>query len=280
MSNPTYFNPEQTRQRLFAFAQHLEGLPTFGAPSDFDRLAYTANLGDIKAHAHETGRGIHKIAADMDMSVDEAKGFFVGKAVLDIGCGAGVLASDIERLKATSVVALDSDPDVLDRVKTGRRLEAVQGDGLDVVSIFGPNRFDVVVAAYSSYTWAASPEEKAASIRAALGVCKVGGMVVILPIMQHLNYRYDMRLQLELGRVPGYSRVTPEDIDRLKGASRTMDWGEVRSLRMLEAAEKAEEISCRFVSSRRNRTEMSVAAKQAGSNQPEETYSVIITKQK
>jgi ribosomal protein L11 methyltransferase len=71
-----------------------------------------------------------------------------GSAVLDVGCGSGVLAVGAARLGAASVVALDVDPEALEATHENVRRNAVEGvvtvTDLPVGAVDGA--FDLVVA--------------------------------------------------------------------------------------------------------------------------------------
>jgi 2-polyprenyl-3-methyl-5-hydroxy-6-metoxy-1,4-benzoquinol methylase len=69
------------------------------------------------------------------------------RRVLDVGCGDGILAAQVAHTGVPHVVALDVDPDVLDRARARHRGAAVewqQGDIFDVP--FEPGSFDAVLS--------------------------------------------------------------------------------------------------------------------------------------
>ena len=93
------------------------------------------------------GNGDHPTTrAALDALASEVRG---GDRVLDVGCGSGVLAVAAAGLGASSVVAVDVDPEAVDAARDNARRNGV-GDVVDasttsVADVPGPP-FDVVVA--------------------------------------------------------------------------------------------------------------------------------------
>lgn len=259
---------------LYDFVAEIEAAPTFGPPTEAEIQAFAVNLDETKELHHKTDRTTMEVSVDLDMRVKDLEDMVKGKSVLDVGCGEGKFANDIARVKRTSVVALDVDPEMVDRVRQGPRLRAVQGDGHDLRAAVGDEQFDVVVMSYSSYSWADTPDKKIRAIESGLEVCAVGGLVIVLPIIQNVTLR---RYAAELV-ASGDPRFDPTEIEKNRGVLKTINWGEARAFRMLEAGEAAGRLGLAFVSSGRNKYMTSYVSVPMGTDTKEETYSTIITK--
>lgn len=269
-------NPSATRELLVDHIEMIEGAPEFGEPTTQALTAFGENLDELKKITHKTSRGKREISIDLSMTVSELEELFIGKSVLDIGCGQGRFSSEIARLKKTKVTALDSDPEVLEQVRGSKNLTPVLGSGLDLQSTLGDEEFDVVVSAYSSLLWARNPEEKSRALQSAIRACRVGGKTIFIPIAQHLEHRKADRRSLGVGIVRGFPNSTPEDLERLKDAQRVHDWNDVVVMRELLGLEEQGAVDCTFVSSRDNARGLPVTRMLNGPNDPtQECYSVI-----
>ncbi len=80
----------------------------------------------------------------MHVSVNRLDDMLEGAHVLDVGCGNGVLSSQIVANKNRRVTALDHDPKILKSIKPRPNLITVEGSGLDLKAVLGDEKYDVV----------------------------------------------------------------------------------------------------------------------------------------
>jgi SAM-dependent methyltransferase len=100
-------------------------------------------------------------------------GLFQARAVLEVGCGTGVIAEDLNHLSSAHVVGLDEDPQALAFARQqGSRVTYVRGDAHALS--FPAGSFDVVVCHYL-LLWLADP---ALGVREMARVVRPGGSVL------------------------------------------------------------------------------------------------------
>lgn len=249
---PRTLSPEETHDLIIDHVERLEGLPTFGEPTPEDyALSEEMQLRD-KAYVHKVNRGKRQLALELNMNMSEFETLFIGKTVLDVGCGVGTLSNELSRLKKTQITALDSDAEVLSCVKEGKNVRAVQGSGYDLAAALGDEKFDVVMVSYSSNFWARDSDEKRASILSPLASTVTGGTSIFIPVVADMGARERNRRVLERhSQVQDRSGDTV-DTEVIEAALRVLDWLDVLAVNTLLGKEEEGEIDCTFVSSREN----------------------------
>lgn len=257
----------ESREILEGFVDFVESQPDNIEPEDQeldDFLAYNQLLG-----MHETGRNKNHLANLLNMNVSDLERLFDGKSVLDVGCGEGKLTRDISLLKKTKVTALDHDPEVLDKVIRRKNVDIVEGSGFDLEAAVGDEEFDVVVSSYSSFYWANNAEDIKTSLDSAISVCSLGGLVVLVPVVDDPSYRSLARDFLSRTAPP----VEERDVARLARLSNIRDWLDVARIRTVFEKEEKGEIDPLYVPGRSNGDKGKV---NLVTGVPPETYSAII----
>jgi SAM-dependent methyltransferase len=240
---------EETRDLLIDYVEGLETIPGFGEPTEHMYELRREDLDFSRSIIHTVNRGKRLISMELNMTVKELEALFIGKSVLDVGCGSGVLSRDLARLKRTRVTALDKDPEMLAQIKENPDLKVVQGSGFDVKAAVGDEKFDIGIVSYSSNYWAETGEEKTASILSPLGSIAAGGKLIIIPVLADPAQKEAIRRELEsLSR----SGLKPEKRDKLAALVRVGDWLDVLAIDTLLEQEEHGAIACTFASSREN----------------------------
>lgn len=269
---------EATRELLLANLADIEASALLVEPTLDEIAAFGTTLDDQKAITHKTNRGKREVAEDLNINVSDLEAMFVGKSVLDIGCGEGVFSQEIARLKRTRVTAVDYDPVVLSRVPKLKNLRSVEGSGYDLQSAIGDEEFDIVVSAYSSLLWARSPHEKLLGLTGALQSTRVGGTTLFVPISQHIEHRKLDRAANAQGIVRGFPHASEQDVQRLTSAMKVADWSEALMMNALLRMEKEGAVNLSFVPSRNNAKRIPIHPLFNGINDPrQEAYSAIVT---
>lgn len=149
-------------------------------------------LVDKHSAVEQSHRSLEEIIGEFDLSPYQFSEFFSGKKVLDVGAGNSTLASQIEGKKVNAqVVSIDIDPEAL---KGGA------GDRVRANAEFLPFRsgeFDTVLCTWSLPYWANSPKQVNRSFREIKRVAKVGGYILISPIVVN-DFRVATRKSLTL----------------------------------------------------------------------------------
>lgn len=230
----------------------LEGGATFGEPAPEDYDSFARIIGQDKAYLHQTNRGKRLIALELDTTVGELEARFAGKTILDVGCGEGVLSRELAYLKKTKVTALDIDPEALSHVRESADLKPVLGSGYDIAGAVGGERFDVVIASYSSLFWAKNADDKRAAIVSALGSTAEGGETIFVPIISDIDARERNRRNLGTSQALHGRMGDAISKEELSASIRVSDWLDVLAMRTLLGEEEQGSIECEFVSSREN----------------------------
>ncbi|HXE09899.1 MAG TPA: class I SAM-dependent methyltransferase [Verrucomicrobiae bacterium] len=249
---PRTLSPEETYDLIIDQVERLESLPTFGEPTAEDYALYQQMQLRDKAYAHQLNRGKRQIALELNMNMSEFEAQFIGKTILDVGCGVGMLSNELSRLKKTQVTALDSDPEVLNHVKEGKNIRAVQGSGYDLPAAVGDERFDVVIVSYSSLFWAGDGKEKRAAITSPLAATAVGGQSIFIPVIADIGARDRNRRILEIYGDAEDRQGGDVKAEVIEAAVRVGDWLDVLAVTTLLDQEEAGAIESTFVSSREN----------------------------
>lgn len=253
---PATLSTEETRDVLLDHLNRIQSLPTFEEPTPEMYSAYAQVLGLARSQYYETNRGKRLISIDLNMTVSEFEALFVGKSVLDIGCGEGILSRELANLKRTQVTALDNDPEMLDHIKESRNLRAVLGSGFNIAEVVGDEKFDVVISSYSTYSWATNAEEKYASIMSPLGSCSVEGKAIFVPILADPEAKERNRRLVASAVAPAVGETAMygslESVEAVRMGVCVSDWLEALALDTLLDEEKRGAIACSFVSSRDN----------------------------
>lgn len=176
-------------ERLVAHWQAVEVASLDTAYTNDDLITYGQGLDWVMSQTHKVNRGIREIAAELDINVGQFEDHLKGKRILDIGCGVGVFATQVARLKKTEVVALDNNPDVLDKIPRKSNLRVVQGSG-DALDTLLPNEeFDVVISSFSSIMWARTPQMRRQTLDSAFSKTSTDGELFIIPFLSNPTER-------------------------------------------------------------------------------------------
>lgn len=249
---PRTLSPGETYDLIIDHVERLEGLPTFGEPTPEDYALYEEMQLRDKAYVHKVNRGKRQLALELNMNMSEFEAQFIGKTILDVGCGVGTLSNELSRLKKTQITALDSDAEVLSHVKEGKNVRAVQGSGYDLEAALGDEKFDVVVISYSSSFWARDGDEKLASILSPLVSTAIGGKSIFIPVVADMGARERNRRVLKTHSQAQDRRGDTVDTEVIEASLRVADWLDVLAINTLLNQEEEGEIDCMFVSSREN----------------------------
>ena len=275
---PRNLSPEDTRNLLVEHVETLEGGDTFGEPVPEEYGLFARVIGQDKTYMHKVNRGKRLIALELDMNVGELEARFAGKTILDVGCGEGVLSRELAYLKKTKVTALDTDPEALSHVKESPDLKPVLGSGFDIASAVGDERFDVVIAAYSSTFWAGNSEEKRASILSPIGATASGGETIFVPIISDIDARERNRRILATSQATQGRMGDAISREELVASLCVADWLDVMAIRTLLGEEEQGNIECEFVSSRENARELPlIKGLPPGTSPTLQRYSAIAT---
>jgi len=270
---------EVARATLFEHVQTLESDPNFGEPTLQMVADYGEMLDQRMRESHQTDRGSQQLSVALDMPRNRFEGLFARKSVLDVGCGEGVLDRQLATNKKTLITALDHNPKVLAKIPPRPNLRTVEGSGDDLQAAVGDEEFDVVFVAFSTLTWARTAVQARRGIESALAACKVGGMAIFIPLIQHPQSHEAYKAALAKGNVPGYAdgQVDPAGIEFAINCVRMEDWMRSTKLRTFEAAENSGRIACSYVASALNRRRLSLNSR-LGLNHPRyEDYSLVAT---
>ncbi|MBI5357718.1 class I SAM-dependent methyltransferase [Candidatus Saccharibacteria bacterium] len=262
--------PEIARENIEAFVDFVESQPDFAEP-DQDALQRFLDFQkpSVSAGVYETGRSKNHIAPLINMSVTELEDLCKGKLVLDVGCGVGKLSRDVAMLKGTRVVALDHDPEVLEKVPRRKNIEVVEGSAFDLEQTVGIDEFDIIFSSYSSLYWAGSLDEIEKSIKSARAVCKIGGVIVFVPLLDNLQHRKEAREYL-VRTAP--KQESPKMIEVITNAN-TRNWLDVAKFKTLIAEEEKGKVNCVFVPGKYNGNK---GKRDQVTGKPPETYSVFV----
>lgn len=263
-------NIEAARENIEAFVDFIELQPDFTTP-DQDALQSLLDFqkSRIKGGVYETGRSKNHIAPLINMNVTELEDLCKGRSVLDVGCGVGKFSRDIAMLKGTRVVALDYDPEMLEKVPKRKNIEVVEGSAFDLEQTVGIDEFDVVFSSYSSLYWAGSLDEIEKSITSARAVCKIGGVVVFVPLLDNLEHRKEAKKYLTR---TAPAQESPEMIELIANTN-TRNWLDVAKFKTLIAEEEKGKVTCAFVPGKYNGN---TGKKDQVTGKPPETYSVFV----
>lgn len=262
-------NTEAARAWLLERNERLKNLPTFAEPTRQQLEHVKEGLEMNRAELHKVDRGFVEVAVELDWSVDRLKQLMQGekpnkrnpKRILDIGCGVGSFAAQAARLKGVEVVALDHDPEVLDRVPKMANLRVVQGSGYDLLAALGDEEFDVVVNSFSSLLWAETPQQKLAAVDQSIAATRIGGTALLIPIVSNPSMREIMREKLEspLVRAQGSYKlpqfdflITTEHADEDLDLYYFGDWCDVVNIEQLLGYEESGQTDVTFTAFRNN----------------------------
>ncbi|MDO8265643.1 MAG: class I SAM-dependent methyltransferase [Candidatus Saccharibacteria bacterium] len=151
--------------------------------------SYSDNMDGIMASTHKLDRGMREIAIELGMRLGDLEDFLKGKSILDIGCGTGRFALDAAKIKKTKVVALDHNPDNLDKVPKRPNIEVIEGSGFILTDALGDREFDVVISSFSSVLWARTEGERNASLNQGFAKTAQKGTFLTLPFISNPKYR-------------------------------------------------------------------------------------------
>lgn len=266
------------RSTLFEYIQRVEAYPDFAEPTAEMWADHDEMMDGMMGISHQTDRGKKELALKLDMSQNRFEALFAGKAVLDVGCGEGMLDGQLARNRGTSITALDHDPAMLAKVPDMPNIRKVAGSGYDIQSALGDEEFDVVLASSSTLLWARRPEQVEKAVDSALTACKVGGIALFIPVLQHLRSQMLYRAELDAGRVPGYSQyeVPTEGLEYAKRVAMAENWLRSVKLRKFEATEDSGRIACAYIASAKNKTNRRIN-NVLGPEHVHEDFSVVAT---
>lgn len=278
MKTAEILSPAETRNFIINHVEYVESRTDFGPPTSEEIDTFSEIMDQNLAIAeYKTNRGIREISADLDLNVSQAEAMFMGKSVLDIGCGAGVLSSQISRLKRTRVTALDIDPEKIAKISSRKNLTPVIGSAYNLPEALGDGKFQIVVSAFSGHHWVKSPDKKVTAIMSALDACEPGGKVLLIPLLSNVAHATENRKALDRGRDRNGVKLSEEKLEQVKRFMRVYDWIDVLSVDTLLEQEEAGRIDCTFVSSRDNKLRIPVLNALRGEDDPaQDRYSAII----
>lgn len=268
MLNPSSVRKSsESREILEGFVDFVEQQPDNIEPAEQELDDFIAFNQLVSMH--ETGRNKNHLANLLNMNVSDLEQLFDGKSVLDVGCGEGKLTRDISLLKKTKVTALDHNPEVLDKVIRRKNVDLVEGSGFDLETAVGDEEFDVVVSSYSSFYWANNTEDIKRSLDSAINVCSLGGLVILVPVLDDPSYRSFARNFL------ASTAPENEDIDvvRLARFSNIRDWLDVARVKTVFSAEENGVVDPLYIPGRSNGD---IGKINMATGLPPETYSAIL----
>lgn len=251
---PVPLSPEASREVVLDHAARLRSLPTFGEPTNEDYEAFAFHQAHSQEQNHFLGRGKRQVSIDLGLVMKDFEALFIGKSILDIGCGTGVLSEELARLKKTRVTALDHNPETLDRVPNAKNITKVLGSGYDLAAVLGDEKYDVIVSSFSSYFWANNEEERRASVNSPLGSCATGGRILFVPIVAEPGHKEQTRKAIASAEVARQA-LEPDAqamLDKAISTIKVHDWLDVVGIDALMELEQQGIIDCTILSSRDN----------------------------
>lgn len=259
---------ERAARDMRSWEKYLRNSIDTGAPTADMIESHRTSTATIMSKTHKLDRGLVDLAVELDTNKKSLEEMFVGKSVLDIGCGTGRLAAEIARIKRTRVVALDHNPEMINRIPKMKNLTGVEGSGFDLAATIHDEQFDVVLSSFSSVLWARSEKEKIDSITSSIGATISGGTTLLVPVVSNPGYRMSEAERVTKSVMSGSSSINPHDALDMLQQLYVAGWYDLAMFDTLHGLEDNGQIQLDFATSRANR---------AG-DQIQERYSAIATK--